>query len=88
MKKVLTTLCLLLALTQAGCLTTQQGAGVGALGGSAAGAGVGAALGNWGLGALIGAGIGALSGAAVQDQLDKKKQKIRRSFGEKYITRI
>lgn len=75
MKKALTTLCLLLVLAQVGCLTTQQGTGVGALGGSAAGAGVGAALGNWGLGAMIGAGIGALSGAVVQDQLDKKRQK-------------
>jgi len=58
----------------AGCaggpLTTREkGAGIGALGGAAAGGIIGSAVGHPGAGALIGGGLGLGAGALVGDQL-------------------
>src|SRR5499426_2184881 len=78
------TLTLLLAgtLTAAGCaggpLTTREkGAGIGALGGAAAGGLIGSAVGHPGAGAAIGGALGLGTGALVGDQLlgQENKQK-------------
>jgi phage tail tape-measure protein len=58
----------------AGCaggpLTTREkGAGIGALGGAAAGGIIGSAVGHPGAGALIGGGLGLGAGALIGDQL-------------------
>ncbi len=59
--------------TGAGCsgpLTTREkGAGIGALGGAAAGGIIGAAVGHLGAGAAIGGALGLGTGALVGDQL-------------------
>jgi len=53
-----------------GSLTTREkGAGIGALGGAAAGGLIGAAVGRPGMGAAIGGGLGLGAGALVGDQL-------------------
>ncbi|MET0502856.1 MAG: glycine zipper domain-containing protein [Candidatus Binatia bacterium] len=62
------------ALLFAGCaggsLTTREkGAGIGALGGAAAGGLIGAAVGRPGVGAAVGGGLGLGAGALVGDQL-------------------
>jgi phage tail tape-measure protein len=62
------------ALLMSGCaggsLTTREkGAGIGALGGAAAGGLIGAAVGHPGAGAAIGGGLGLGAGALVGDQL-------------------
>jgi outer membrane protein with glycine zipper len=61
-------------LVVAGCaggpLTTREkGAGIGALGGAAAGGIIGSAVGHPGAGALIGGGLGLGAGALIGDQL-------------------
>ena len=67
----------------AGCaggeLTTREkGAGIGALGGAAAGGLIGAAVGHPGAGALIGGGLGLGAGALVGDQMQgQNNQNIR-----------
>ena len=63
-----------LAVTAAGCsggsLTTREkGAGIGALGGAAAGGLIGAAVGHPGAGAAIGGGLGLGAGALVGDYM-------------------
>jgi outer membrane lipoprotein SlyB len=75
-RKILNASILLLAgtLFGAGCaggpLTTREkGAGIGALGGAAAGGLIGAAVGRPGAGAAIGGGLGLGAGALVGDQL-------------------
>jgi Glycine zipper len=61
---------LLLAGCAGGPLTTREkGAGIGALGGAAAGGLIGAAVGRPGTGAAIGGGLGLGAGALVGDQL-------------------
>lgn len=82
------------ALTLAGCaggpLTTREkGAGVGALGGAAAGGLIGAAVGRPGTGAAIGGALGLGAGALVGDQLQghehtnyQQQQQINRNQGE------
>ncbi|WP_029353865.1 YMGG-like glycine zipper-containing protein [Bosea sp. 117] len=62
MKKILTIS--LVALAVAGCTTTEQRAGGGALIGAGTGAVIGGIAGG-GRGAAIGAGVGAITGAAV-----------------------
>jgi phage tail tape-measure protein len=62
------------ALLIAGCAggplsTREKGAGIGALGGAAAGGLIGAAVGHPGAGAAIGGGLGLGAGALVGDQL-------------------
>jgi phage tail tape-measure protein len=62
------------ALFAAGCAggplsTREKGAGIGALGGAAAGGLIGAAVGHPGAGAAIGGGLGLGAGALVGDQL-------------------
>jgi len=62
------------ALLVAGCAggplsTREKGAGIGALGGAAAGGLIGAAVGHPGAGAAIGGGLGLGAGALVGDQL-------------------
>jgi phage tail tape-measure protein len=53
-----------------GSLTTREkGAGIGALGGAAAGGLIGAAVGRPGVGAAIGGGLGLGAGALIGDQL-------------------
>ena len=78
----------------AGCaggpLTTREkGAGIGALGGAAAGGIIGAAVGHPGAGAAIGGGLGLGAGALVGDQLQgqentnyRQDQQIRRNQAE------
>jgi outer membrane lipoprotein SlyB len=82
------------ALTLVGCaggpLTTREkGAGVGALGGAAAGGIIGAAVGRPGTGAAIGGALGLGAGALVGDQLQghehtnyQQQQQINRNQGE------
>src|SRR5919109_4534878 len=64
---------LVIVITGAGCsapLTTREkGAGIGALGGAAAGGIIGAAVGHPGAGAAIGGALGLGAGALVGDQL-------------------
>ena len=71
---------LLLAAVIAGCaggdLTTREkGAGIGALGGAAAGGIIGAAVGHPGAGAAIGGALGLGAGALVGDQLQGQENK-------------
>jgi phage tail tape-measure protein len=73
-KTNLTILLLAGSVLAAGCaggpLTTREkGAGIGALGGAAAGGLIGAAVGRPGAGAAIGGGLGLGAGALVGDQL-------------------
>jgi phage tail tape-measure protein len=61
------------ALLQTGCAggslsTREKGAGIGALGGAAAGGLIGAAVGHPGAGAAIGGGLGLGAGALIGDQ--------------------
>jgi len=59
-----------------GALTTREkGAGIGALGGAAAGGIIGAAVGHPGAGAAIGGALGLGTGALVGDQLQGQEQK-------------
>lgn len=63
-------LSVMLAGCSGGSLTTREkGAGIGALGGAAAGGLIGAAVGHPGAGAAIGGGLGLGAGALVGDQL-------------------
>src|SRR5688572_16983560 len=68
-----------LAALSSGCsapLTTREkGAGIGALGGAAAGGIIGAAVGHPGAGAAIGGALGLGTGALVGDQLQGQEQK-------------
>src|SRR5499433_1933144 len=75
------TLTLLLAgtLTAAGCAggpmtTREKGAGIGALGGAAAGALIGTAVRHPGAGAAIGAGVGLGTGALIGDYMQGQEQ--------------
>jgi phage tail tape-measure protein len=73
-----------------GSLTTREkGAGIGALGGAAAGGLIGAAVGRPGIGAAIGGGLGLGAGALVGDQLQgqentnyQQQQQINRNQAE------
>src|SRR5918995_6458549 len=73
-----------------GALTTREkGAGIGALGGAAAGGLIGAAVGHPGAGAAIGGGLGLGAGALVGDQLQghentnyQQQQQINRNQSE------
>jgi hypothetical protein len=73
-----------------GPLTTREkGAGIGALGGAAAGGLIGSAVGHPGAGAAIGGGLGLGAGALVGDQLQgqenqnyKQNEQIRRNNAE------
>jgi hypothetical protein len=55
--------------------TREKGAGIGALGGAAAGGIIGAAVGHPGAGAAIGGALGLGAGALVGDQLQGQEQK-------------
>ncbi len=84
----------MVTLTVAGCaggpLTTREkGAGIGALGGAAAGGIIGSAVGHPGAGAAIGGGLGLGTGALIGDQLQgqeiqnrRQDQQIRRNQAE------
>jgi len=73
-----------------GSLTTREkGAGIGALGGAAAGGLIGAAVGHPGVGAAVGGGLGLGAGALVGDQLQgqentnyQQQQQINRNQAE------
>jgi phage tail tape-measure protein len=73
-----------------GSLTTREkGAGIGALGGAAAGGLIGSAVGRPGVGAAIGGGLGLGAGALVGDQLQgqentnyQQQQQINRNQAE------
>jgi outer membrane protein with glycine zipper len=73
-----------------GPLTTREkGAGIGALGGAAAGGLIGSAVGHPGAGAAIGGGLGLGTGALIGDQLqgqeyqnDRQNEQIRRNNAE------
>jgi outer membrane protein OmpA-like peptidoglycan-associated protein len=78
--KNLLALYLLSALAFAGCAggelsTREKGAGIGALGGAAAGGLIGAAVGHPGAGAAIGGALGLGGGALVGDQLQGQQNK-------------
>ncbi len=81
MKHTLTTaVSLLLLFAAVGCSggglsTREKGAGIGALGGAAAGGLIGAAVGRPGAGAAIGGVLGLGSGALVGDQLQGQEQR-------------
>jgi phage tail tape-measure protein len=81
MKKTLTTLFAALLLSTAigcsgGSLTTREkGAGIGALGGAAAGGIIGATVGHPGAGAAIGGALGLGAGALVGDQMQGQEIK-------------
>jgi phage tail tape-measure protein len=89
-----TILVLIGALFTTGCaggpLTTREkGAGIGALGGAAAGGIIGAAVGHPGAGAAIGGGLGLGAGALIGDQLQgheyqnfRQDQQIQRNQAE------
>ena len=67
---------LLVAGCAGGPLTTREGgAGIGALGGAAAGGLIGAAVGHPAAGALIGGGLGLGAGALVGDQLQGQENR-------------
>jgi phage tail tape-measure protein len=89
MKQVITTFALVLLVTAiAGCsggsLTTREkGAGIGALGGAAAGGLIGAATGHPGVGAAVGGALGLGAGALVGDQM--QGQEIRQSDQQRQI---
>jgi phage tail tape-measure protein len=82
------------ALFAAGCAggplsTREKGAGIGALGGAAAGGIIGSAVGHPGAGAAIGGGLGLGAGALVGDQLQghentnyRQQQQINRNQAE------
>src|SRR4026207_1416375 len=66
--------------------TREKGAGIGALGGAAAGGIIGAAVGHPGAGAAIGGALGLGTGALVGDQLlgqENKQKEQQRSIEEK-----
>src|SRR5882724_27995 len=78
----LSAITLLLAVTMAavGCAggdftTREKGAGIGALGGAAAGGLIGAAVGHPGAGAAIGGALGLGTGALVGDQMLGQEQR-------------
>ncbi len=89
-------LLLALALLGAGCAggplsTREKAAGIGTLGGAAAGGLIGAAVGRPAAGALIGGGLGLGAGALVGDQMQgqeiqnqRQDQQIRRNEDELY----
>lgn len=69
--------------------TREKGAGIGALGGAAAGGIIGAAVGHPGAGAAIGGGLGLGAGALIGDQLQgqentnyRQQQQINRNQAE------
>src|SRR5438046_8743930 len=95
MKQTLTTFFATVLLVSAvGCsggpmTTREKGAGIGALGGAAAGGLIGAAVGHPGAGAAIGGGLGLGAGALVGDQLQghentnyRQQQQINRNQAE------
>jgi outer membrane lipoprotein SlyB len=81
MKRTLTMVAVVFTLTTiAGCAggdlsTREKGAGIGALGGAAAGGIIGAAVGHPGAGAAIGGALGLGSGALVGDQLQGQQNR-------------
>ena len=81
MKRALTMVAVVFTLTaMAGCAggdlsTREKGAGIGALGGAAAGGLIGAAVGHPGAGAAIGGALGLGSGALVGDQLQGQQNR-------------
>jgi phage tail tape-measure protein len=79
MKAIVITMAALLLISAAGCstpLTTREkGAGIGALGGAAAGGLIGAAVGHPGAGAAIGGALGLGTGALVGDQLQGQEHR-------------
>jgi outer membrane protein OmpA-like peptidoglycan-associated protein len=79
MKRALVTLGLLTVVTGAlgcsgGLTTREKGAGIGALGGAAAGGIIGSAVGHPGAGAAIGGVLGLGTGALIGDQLQGQQQ--------------
>ena len=69
----------LAAVTGMGCAggpmtTREKGAGIGAVGGAAAGGLIGSAFGRPGMGAAIGAGTGLVGGALVGDYMQGREQ--------------
>jgi outer membrane lipoprotein SlyB len=88
------TACTIAALIAVGCAggplsTREKGAGIGALGGAAAGGIIGNAVGHPAAGALIGGGLGLGAGALIGDQLQgqenrnyEQEREIRRNQAE------
>jgi len=78
--KQISALSLVLAMVIAGCAggeisTREKGAGIGALGGAAAGGLIGSAVGHPGIGAAVGGALGLGAGALVGDQLQGQENR-------------
>jgi outer membrane lipoprotein SlyB len=74
------TACTIAALLGVGCAggplsTREKGAGIGALGGAAAGGIIGSAVGHPAAGALIGGGLGLGAGALIGDQMQGQENR-------------
>jgi len=78
------------ALVFCGCAMnrTQKGAGVGVVGGGAAGAVIGRASGNAALGAIIGATVGGTAGALIGNKMDKQAEEIQNSVPDAKVERV
>jgi outer membrane lipoprotein SlyB len=74
MKKIAVVLAGVVCLSLAGCTSTEQGAGIGAVGGGTIGGVVGHSMGNTGAGIAVGAVGGALLGGMIGSQQDRKTQ--------------
>src|SRR6185436_16911995 len=78
-KKGLIVLSAILVIAGSGCSaplsTREKGAGIGALGGAAAGGAIGAAVGHPGIGAAVGGTLGLGAGALIGDQLQGQEMK-------------
>jgi outer membrane protein OmpA-like peptidoglycan-associated protein len=66
---------------------TQKGAGIGTLGGAAAGAIIGKTAGNTALGAIIGAAIGGGAGAIIGHKMDKQAAEIQKAVPNAKVER-
>ncbi len=67
---------------------TQKGAGVGVVGGGAAGAVIGRASGNTALGAIIRAAVGGTAGAPIGNKMDKQAEEIQNSVPDAKVERV
>ncbi len=89
--KFLTLSFVMLAVGLSGCKSlnkTQKGAGIGAVGGGAAGAVIGRASGNTALGAIIGATVGGVAGAVIGRQMDKQAEEIKNEVPGAQVERV
>jgi outer membrane protein OmpA-like peptidoglycan-associated protein len=82
---------LAVAMLVSGCKSmskTQKGAGVGVVGGGAAGAIIGRASGNTALGAIIGATVGGVAGAVIGRKMDKQAEEMKKDIPNATVERV